>query len=293
MPLPLTVSCSSKILIGSTFLVPAHLGSPRKRAVKWVCVYYWPWQQRRSVAQWASRSWRGQQSESAESPVWWRRRGVQRPSPYEYASTPTRYALANTKHQLGYVSLNTESLVIIRSFWPISWQSLQNFIKQHNSNDTVIGVSWPPVLDCGTTFHPDYRGRRWPSTPSDDKLIYLSIYLMSQPTRHGAVLFIHPRSYNHHTSDTVDWMGGCSKQFPQLNTHTLAHNHLTAFCLGLPGYTGTRRNIHPLTPILIIGHPLSSSSIYYDLQHPPCSNLRAWQSFCTTSLWVLIGLPLC
>jgi len=38
MPLPLTVSCSSKIQIGSTFLVPAHLGSPGKRAVKWVCV---------------------------------------------------------------------------------------------------------------------------------------------------------------------------------------------------------------------------------------------------------------
>ena len=30
MPLPLTVSCFSKIQIGFTFLVPAHLGSPRK-----------------------------------------------------------------------------------------------------------------------------------------------------------------------------------------------------------------------------------------------------------------------
>jgi len=30
MPLPLTVSCNSKIQIGFTFLVPAHLGSPRK-----------------------------------------------------------------------------------------------------------------------------------------------------------------------------------------------------------------------------------------------------------------------
>ena len=30
MPLPLTVSCSSKIQIGFTFLVPAHLGSPGK-----------------------------------------------------------------------------------------------------------------------------------------------------------------------------------------------------------------------------------------------------------------------
>jgi len=38
-PLPLTVSCFSKIQIGFTFLVPAHLGSPRQRAVKRVCVY--------------------------------------------------------------------------------------------------------------------------------------------------------------------------------------------------------------------------------------------------------------
>jgi len=38
MSLPLTVSCSSKIQIGFTFLVPAHLGSPGKRAVKCVCV---------------------------------------------------------------------------------------------------------------------------------------------------------------------------------------------------------------------------------------------------------------
>ena len=38
MPLPLTVSRFSKILIGSTFLVPAHLGSPGKRAIKWMCV---------------------------------------------------------------------------------------------------------------------------------------------------------------------------------------------------------------------------------------------------------------
>ena len=47
MPLPLTVSCFSKIQIGFTFLVPSHLGSPGQRAVKRarvcvcvrVCVY--------------------------------------------------------------------------------------------------------------------------------------------------------------------------------------------------------------------------------------------------------------
>jgi len=38
MPLPLTVSCLSKIQIGFTFLVQAHPGSPGKRAVKWVCL---------------------------------------------------------------------------------------------------------------------------------------------------------------------------------------------------------------------------------------------------------------
>jgi len=38
IPLPLTVFCSSKIQIGFTFLVPADLGSPGKRAVKRVCV---------------------------------------------------------------------------------------------------------------------------------------------------------------------------------------------------------------------------------------------------------------
>ena len=40
MPLPLTVSCFSKIQIGFTFLVPAHLGSPGQRLVirVYVCV---------------------------------------------------------------------------------------------------------------------------------------------------------------------------------------------------------------------------------------------------------------
>ena len=38
MPLPLTVSCSSKIQPGLTFLVPAHPGGPGQRAVKRVCV---------------------------------------------------------------------------------------------------------------------------------------------------------------------------------------------------------------------------------------------------------------
>jgi len=40
MPLPLTVSCFSKIQIGFTFLVPTHPGSPLRGAIKrvYVCV---------------------------------------------------------------------------------------------------------------------------------------------------------------------------------------------------------------------------------------------------------------
>jgi len=38
---------------------------------------------------------------------------------------------------------------------------------EHITN-SVIGVSWPPVFDCGTTFHLDYGGRDLPSTLSDN-----------------------------------------------------------------------------------------------------------------------------
>jgi len=38
MPLPLTVSCFSKIQIDFTILVPAHPDSPGQRTVKRVCV---------------------------------------------------------------------------------------------------------------------------------------------------------------------------------------------------------------------------------------------------------------
>ena len=41
MPLPLTISCFSKIQIGFTFLVPANLGSPDKGPLNGcVCVSY-------------------------------------------------------------------------------------------------------------------------------------------------------------------------------------------------------------------------------------------------------------
>jgi len=50
VPLPLIVSCFSKIQIGFTFLVPAHPGSPGQRAVKRVCVCVYVFVGRRAIA---------------------------------------------------------------------------------------------------------------------------------------------------------------------------------------------------------------------------------------------------
>jgi len=50
------------------------------------------------------------------------------------------------------------------------------------------------------------------------------------------------------------------KQSNSSNTYTTI---LTAICPGLPGWASTRRNIHPFTAILIIKHPLPTSSVYY------------------------------
>jgi len=70
-------------------------------------------------------------------------------------------------------------------------------------------------------------------------------------------------------------------------TTTTTISRLFGLCPGQPGWASTRRNIHPLTPIVVINYPLSASSIFYHLWRP-CSllNLHAWQSFSTISLQV-------
>jgi len=52
----------------------------------------------------------------------------------------------------------------------------------------------------------------------------------------------------------------------------LIHNHFTAIwiCPGQTGWAGTRRNIHLLSPVVVIKYPLSASSIFYDSWHPLC-----------------------
>ena len=67
-------------------------------------------------------------------------------------------------------------------------------------------------------------------------------------------------------------MHTCTHARTHARTHT--HTHTQPFNGLLSGTTrvGRYQKKHsPLTPILIIGHPLSSSSIYNDPWHPLCS----------------------
>jgi len=92
-----------------------------------------------------------------------------------------------------------------------------------------------------------------------------------------------------HLSDTSRFM---KSKFASSMTHTHATLlQLFGFCLGQPRWAGTRRNIHPLTPIVVISHPLSASSIYYDPWHLPCS-IYVPDSLFPQFFQVFFGLPL-
>jgi len=53
---------------------------------------------------------------------------------------------------------------------------------------------------------------------------------------------------------------GSLPHFKTTHTHTTVLR-LSGFCPGQTGWAGTRRNIHPFTPIMVINRPLSASSI--------------------------------
>ena len=68
------------------------------------------------------------------------------------------------------------------------------------------------------------------------------------------------------------WTGMCRNIRVQDGETSMNNNNcFMALHLGLPGWAGTRRNIHQLTPLLITNHPLSAFSIYYNTWHLPCS----------------------
>ena len=74
-------------------------------------------------------------------------------------------------------------------------------------------------------------------------------------------------------------------------THTHTQTTILRFSGFCPGQPGTRRNIYLLTPIVVINHPLSASSILLWSMASSLFKLRACQSFSTISLQVFFGLP--
>jgi len=86
------------------------------------------------------------------------------------------------------------------------------------------------------------------------------------------------------------WCDQMKEILPKKNSNNNNNNNrFTALCPGLLGWASTRRNTHPPS--------WSSSSLYQLLPSTTIHSLllvqlRAWQSFCTTSFHVLFGLPL-
>jgi len=65
----------------------------------------------------------------------------------------------------------------------------------------------------------------------------------------------------------------CTYAHARTHAHTHTHTHttilwLSGFCPGQTRWAATRRNIHALTPLVIISHPLSASSTQHDPSHP-------------------------
>jgi len=70
-----------------------------------------------------------------------------------------------------------------------------------------------------------------------------------------------------HTAESVCRHGDVNWQATVVSAPIWSHNCLMAVCPGLPGWAGTRKNSLTLTPILIIRHPSSTSSIYCNPSH--------------------------
>ena len=160
MPLPLTVSCFSKIQIGFTFLVPACPGSPGKR---------------RGLL----RRLQSVQNAAARLVTGARRCDHITPVLQQLHWLPVRqrvvFKIAGLVHQPlvgaapAYLADDCRLLSDVGRR-PLRSNSnvMRKLLVPQTHKISVLGVSRPPVLDCGTTFHPDYGGRDLPSTPPDN-----------------------------------------------------------------------------------------------------------------------------
>ena len=181
-------------------LVPAYPGCPGQTAVKWLlllflhCKYSRPWDQ----FLWGRDRGRGQKEWGRGWIIWPRGLnipGLNRTKYEEYWVAWSQVPVGvNTSRQCcssccGCQSVSAfcsrsrgcslESLLhtsqttvafcrtlVIAHRGPIPMTCGRCLCCEYITN-SVIGVSWPLVVDCGTTFHPDYSSRDLFSTPSD------------------------------------------------------------------------------------------------------------------------------
>ena len=129
------------------------------------------------------------------------------------------------------------------------------------------------ILVTQPTVSKHWRDYKAPTLTSDLASFSLSITRLPR----DAVLF------------PIFWLSNTSTSI--LNKNCCCCYHFMDLCPGLTGWDGTRRNIHPLT--YPDHHPTFISFFHLPWSiAPSLFNLCAWQSFCTTSLQVLFGLPL-
>ena len=109
--------------------------------------------------------------------------------------------------------------------------------RKHITN-SVIGVSGPPVLDCGTTFHPDYNSQDLHSTPSDNlrKLIYLATEVLSDSFELIGAIEISLSIYLFHTPNRTSL---CSASYVSWQRDT-AHISCCTTCCCAPCSCSTR-----------------------------------------------------
>ena len=124
MPLPLTVSCFSKIQISFTFLVPAYPGSPGKRVVKRVCLLVL---KRRKTYERNRQIQMKCRSTASRSPVLTR-------DPRHLRSA-NRHLLAVPRFRL-----NTYGRRAFSVAGPMAWNSLPDFIRDPASSTDCLGV---------------------------------------------------------------------------------------------------------------------------------------------------------
>ena len=95
------------------------------------------------------------------------------------------------------------------------------------------------------------------------------------------------------TSGIIKTCDACLQAFSSATSRARTHTHTTVLrlcgiCPAQPGWAGTRRNIHPLTLIVVINHPnlLSPSTTNHSILHiqSTCSTVF-FHNFSPSFLW--------